>query len=321
MKIIRVEPFTTLRLISKSKTVLQFFAGFSSSLRAFARNAGGARKGAKVGAKPAKEFCACFSLHRIFLVSVIASSLILSSAAAQQLKGELRGQVVDEFGGLIVGATLTLTDQSGIAKTAVTNNEGIYIFSGLAPGLYTLRVEARGFSLYESADVEVRAGSREPFNIKLTVALEKQEVNVGAEPSLSTASGNNATALVLSSAELGALPDDPDDLAAALQAIAGPSAGPSGGEIYVDGFASGRVPSKNSIREVRINSNPFSAEYRNLGFGRIEIFTKPGTDKFHGQANASFSNQSFNSRNPFASNRAPYKYLIYGVSMSGPVKA
>ena len=141
-------------------------------------------------------------------------------------------------------------------------------------------------------------------------------MNIGAETNLSTASENNATALVLNSAELESLPDDPDDLAAALQAIAGPSAGPSGGEIYVDGFAGGRVPTKNTIREVRINSNPFSAEYRNLGFGRIEIFTKPGTDKFHGQANTSFSNQNFNSRNPFASNRAPYRYLINGVSLS-----
>ena len=87
---------------------------------------------------------------------------MLSSADAQQLKGELHGQVVDEFGGLIVGATVTLTDASGVAKTVATNNEGIYLFSGLAPGKYTLRVEARGFSLYENADVEVKAGSREP---------------------------------------------------------------------------------------------------------------------------------------------------------------
>ncbi|PYS51675.1 MAG: hypothetical protein DMF68_03595 [Acidobacteria bacterium] len=321
MKIIRLELFKTLRLISKSKLRLRFFAGFSSTLRVFARPAGDSRRCARKRAKPAKEFRNLLSLRRIFLASVIASFLILSSANAQQAKGELRGQVVDEFGGLVVGATVTLTDAVGVAKSIATNNEGIYLFSGLAPGLYTLRVEAHGFSLYESADVEVKAGSREPINIKLTVALEKQEVNVGAETNLSTASENNATALVLNSAELGALPDDPDDLAAALQAIAGPSAGPSGGEIFVDGFAGGRVPPKNTIREVRINSNPFSAEYRNLGFGRIEIFTKPGTDKFHGQGNASFSNQSFNSRNPFASNRAPYKYLTYGASLSGPVKA
>ena len=79
------------------------------------------------------------------------------------------------------------------------------------------------------------------------------------------------------------LSDDPDELAHELQALAGPSAGPNGGQIYVDGFTAGQLPPKSAIREIRINQNPFSAEYDKLGYGRIEIFTKPGTDKFHGQ--------------------------------------
>ena len=57
------------------------------------------------------------------------------------------------------------------------------------------------------------------------------------------------------------MPDDPDELEAALQALAGPSAGPNGGQIYIDGFTGGRLPPKEAIREIRINSNPFSAEY------------------------------------------------------------
>src|SRR5947209_20106672 len=96
MKIIRLELFKTLRLISKSKLRLRFFAGFSSTLRVFARPAGDSRRCARKRAKPAKEFRNLLSLRRIFLASVIASFLILSSANAQQAKGELRGQVVDE---------------------------------------------------------------------------------------------------------------------------------------------------------------------------------------------------------------------------------
>ena len=49
----------------------------------------------------------------------------------------------------------------------------------------------------------------------------------------------------------------------------------SGGAIFIDGFSGGQLPSKASIREIRINQNPFSAEYDKLGYGRIEIFTKP----------------------------------------------
>ena len=96
--------------------------------------------------------------------------------------------------------------------------------------------------------------------------------------------------------DLDSLPDDPDDLAAALQALAGPSAGPNGGQIFIDGFTGGRLPPRSAIREVRINSNPFSAEYDRLGFGRIEILTRPGSDRYRGQASFNFNDDALNSR-------------------------
>ncbi len=72
-------------------------------------------------------------------------------------------------------------------------------------------------------------------------------------------------------------------------------------------------------REIRINANPFSAEYDRPGFGRIEILTKPGTDRFRGQASFSFNNQALNARNPFAPTRAPYFSRQYGGNFSGPI--
>jgi outer membrane receptor for ferrienterochelin and colicin len=95
------------------------------------------------------------------------------------------------------------------------------------------------------------------------------------------------------------LSDDPDELESQLQALAGPSAGPNGGQIYIDGFTAGQLPPKASIREIRINQNPFSAEYDKLGYGRIEILTKPGTDKLHGQVMFLGNSSAFNARNPF----------------------
>ena len=82
--------------------------------------------------------------------------------------------------------------------------------------------------------------------------------------------------------------DSPDDLAADLSALAGPSAGPTGGSIFVDGFSGGQLPPKESIREIRINQNPFSPEYDKLGYGKIEIFTKPGSDKYRGNGAVEF---------------------------------
>ncbi len=103
-------------------------------------------------------------------------------------------------------------------------------------------------------------------------------------------------------------------------ALAGPAAGPNGGQIYIDGFTTdGRLPPKESIREIRVNQSPFAAEYDRLGFGRIEIFTKPGTDKFHGQTFFEFGDAVFNSRNPFAPNKPPYQSRQFGGNVGGPL--
>ena len=73
----------------------------------------------------------------------------------------------------------------------------------------------------------------------------------------------------------------------------------NGGQIYIDGFSGGQLPPKSAIREIRINQNPFSAEYDRLGYGRIEILTKPGTDKLHGQFFVQGNDKNFNTGNPF----------------------
>src|SRR5438876_1262232 len=247
-------------------------------------------------------------------------ALCASSALAQQSTGSLRGLVFDELGGAIVGAAIVAVDANGVEKTTTTNDRGAYAINGLAPGKYTVRAATAGFAVYENTEVDVVAGRSRQLDITLKVTIEEQKVTVSSDnPSLSTEPENNAGALVLKGTDIDALPDDPDDLAAALQALAGPSAGPSGGQIFIDGFTGGRLPPKSSIREIRINSNPFSAEYDRLGFGRIEILTKPGTDRFRGQVSFNFNDQALNSRNPFAPTRPPYMSRQYGGNLSGPI--
>ena len=245
------------------------------------------------------------------------------SASAQQSLGTLRGTVRDELGGVIVGAVVTASDAAGVEKTATTDEQGNYAFSGLPPGRYTVRINQEGFASYENLGVEVQAGRTDPLDIILTVAIEQEEVTVTAEAPVGTEPESQAGAVVLRGEDLDALPDDPDDLSEALQALAGPGAGSSeeGAQIYVDGFTGGRLPPKESIREVRVNRNPFSAEYDRLGYGRVEIFTKPGTDRFRGQAFFNFNDESLNARSPFAATRAPYQARRYGGNISGPLSA
>ena len=105
-----------------------------------------------------------------------------------------------------------------------------------------------------------------------------------------------------------------------LTALAGPSAGPNGGQIYVDGFTGGQLPPKSSIREIRINQNPFSAQYDKLGYGRIEVFTKPGTDKIHGNFQMNGNPSQFNSANPLATGyQPPYHTIFMFGNLTGPL--
>ena len=255
------------------------------------------------------------------IVLVIALCACLPGVlAAQQRPGSLRGQVLDELGGAIVGASVTAIDAKGVEKTVVTNDGGSYTINGLAPGKYTIRAINAGFALSETPDVEVVAGKANQFDITLKVAIEEQKVTIATDNrELSTEPENNAGAVVLRGEDIEALPDDPDDLAAALQALAGPSAGPNGGQIFVDGFTGGRLPPRASIREIRINQNPFSAEYDRLGFGRVEILTRPGTERYRGQASFNFNDDALNSRNPFATTRPPIQTRQYGGNFGGPL--
>ncbi len=249
-------------------------------------------------------------------------SLILAVSAlfalAQQGRGTLRGVIIDELGAAIVGATVTITDANGQQKTAATNGDGAYAFNGLAPGKYTVRAAAKGFAKSDGAEVDIANGQRQSLDITLKVTIEEQRVTIAAETPLSTEATNNANQTIITGKDLDALPDDPDELAAALQALAGPSMGPNGGQIFIDGFSGGNLPSKSSIREIRINQNPFAAE-NDQPSGRIDILTRPGTDKFRGGASLNFTDESLNSRNPFAANRPPFQIRQFGGNLSGPV--
>jgi hypothetical protein len=251
----------------------------------------------------------------------VSLALCTSLLAGQSASATLRGKVTDELGGVIVKAAVTLVNESGARVTVNTDEEGNYVFRDIAPGKYTLQVVAKGFALSEIPDVDISATRANTLAVQLAVTIEKQEVNVAPKAQLSTDADSNAGAIVLSGADLDALPDDPDELAAALRMLAGPSAGPSGSQIYVDGFTGdGRLPSKSSIREVRINQNPFSAENDRLGFGRIEVTTRAGASDYHGQALFFFNDNRMNARNPFAARRSPFQARTFGGDFSGPIK-
>jgi len=236
-----------------------------------------------------------------------------------QTLSTLRGNVVDPSGAAVPNASVTASGPNGAVKVARTDPSGAYSITGLTPGKYTVRVSAPGFGLLEKTDLDLSGSRPVTFDAKLSIATETQEVTVSDTQQVELDPAKNAGALVLKEADLDMLPDDPDDLQADLLALAGPAAGPNGGQLYIDGFSNGQLPPKESIREIRINSNPFSSEFDAPGYGRIEILTKPGSDKFRGMIQFNYGNSLWNARNPYSPEKPYYDTKNLNANLSGPI--
>ena len=245
-------------------------------------------------------------------------TFVACTALAQTVS--IRGVVSDPSGAAVPGADVTLSGPGGAARTAQSGQDGSYAFAGLQPGNYAVTATAPLLVAAQPVKVEARAGVV-TANLQMRVVASRQQVTVSddAGPLVSTDAANNAGAVVLRGEDLEALSDDPDDLAADLQALAGPSAGPGGGSIFIDGFSSGQLPPKESIREIRVNQNPFSPEYDKLGLGRIEILTKPGSNQFHGTIGYNHGDDIWNARNPYAAEKATLQLNEFENSFSGRI--
>jgi Carboxypeptidase regulatory-like domain len=261
----------------------------------------------------------------LLVLSTFAFVFCVNPSAAQNAAGSLRGQVLDPSGAAVGGAVVLVTTSDGTVMQATTNRDGIFEVHNLPPGKYGVKVIAESFALFEQQNIDVAAGPPVKLNVPLKIEEQRQKVEVtDSNTRVDISPENNASMVALKGKDLEALSDDPDELQAELQALAGPSAGPNGGQIYIDGFTGGQLPPKDSIREIRVNQNPFSAEYDRLGYGRIEILTKPGTDQFHGQLFLTGSTAAFNSRNPLeqlpAGTTAPgYETTQFSGSVGGPL--
>jgi hypothetical protein len=251
------------------------------------------------------------------------SAVTVAPAAtpASTAKATLRGHVYDPTNALIPGATVTITTATGqTVATATSDAGGGYEVNNLTPGSYIVLASVPGFAGFASQPIQLVAGQALHVKISMALAVEQQSVTVTDEsPMVNVEAGGNANALVLKDKDLDALSDDPDELSNELTALAGPSAGPNGGQIYIDGFTGGQLPPKSAIREIRINQNPFSAEFDRIGYGRIEILTKPGTDKLRGQFFMMGNDKSFNTSNPFVPVIPPYYSYQFNGTVSGAI--
>lgn len=272
----------------------------------------------------------CLSINRydqMMSVSRTAAALFaMLIVSLPSLRGQqpttVRGFVYDASGAPVSGAILELASSgSQVQITAASSTKGQFVFLGVKPGAYLLTVPAaHGF-----------AGVQRPIIVSETMAPIKevlvpevvtQAVEVGGAESVSTDAAANQDSVSVSGSSLDHLPVFDQNIIGTLTPFLDPSATSSSGvSLVVDGVElKGVNVSSSAIAEVRINSDPYSAEFASPGRGRLEITTRPGSPQFHGTFNFIARDATFNSRNYFAPVKPAEQRRIYEGHLTGPLR-
>jgi hypothetical protein len=251
--------------------------------------------------------------------------MFLIALSAELLHGEpagfvVHGVVLDQSGAVVPGAAVELKGGDGAwVRSAPADAQGAFSFDALPGGPYEVEVRREGFRTF-TARVSVDARTRAALRVVLEIEGVVEEVTVG-RGGPSTSPRENGDAASVDQRMLEGLPVFDQDYIATLSAFLDQGAiGSDGVSLVVDGAEANRVRvSPSAIQEVKINENPYSAEYFRPGRGRIEVITKQGSPEYHGAFNFIFRDSSLNARDAFAPEKAPEQRRIYEGYLSGPV--
>src|SRR5258708_22183540 len=231
----------------------------------------------------------------------------------------ISGIVLDQSNAAIAGANVTLHGGSlENEPSKVTDLTGRFQFAGIPPGNYEVEVQRDGFKTLRNR-VKVGPHSSVPLRIVLPLAELHEEVTAtNSQGQLSRDATENADIITLDRQTLDSLPALDNDVVRAVTEMLGPGSG--GAVVTVDGMTGSvvGVPAS-AIQEVRINQNPYSAEYAVPGKNRIEIITKNGSSDFHGSLDASFRDYRLDARNAFAETRPPEHLSLFDGYFTGPL--
>ncbi len=232
---------------------------------------------------------------------------------------------MDPTGAVIPAASVQVQSQpAGSSQTVLTDGEGHYRITGLNPGRYRITAEAAGFQEAMKPVTISNLGRNVSVDIHLPIANQSQQIVVqGTAPQLEVSPESNASAVTVSGSDLTSLSNDPDQLQNQIAALGGPSVGAGTAEIYINGLMGSDMPPKSAIREIRVNANPFTAENDRLGYGRIDVFTKPGAETYHGDVLGEYNDSVMNALSPFVntSKQKPPSYhtWLWDGDLGGPL--
>jgi len=286
-----------------------------------------------------ERWCVRVWLGLVLLVSVSGS------AVAQVGSGALAGHVLDQAAAAIPGATVTVTAvATNLSRRTVTGEDGHYVFTGLAPGEYTVRIELGGFRTLTREGIRLTTGETIRLNLELMVGGVTEAVLVKADAPLlrsETASLGQVVdnrkvvdlplngRSVISLASLVPSVAMPPPPAAPLPRINGGR--PRTNEYLFDGISvlqpePGQVaffPNIDAIQEFKVETNSPPAEFGRFNGGVINLTTKSGGNAVRGNAFEFFRNDALNARNYFApagSDKPVYRRNQFGGVVGGPIK-
>ena len=275
--------------------------------------------------------------------------LLVWSAPAQDVStAQLHGLVRDPKGALVTGAKVTVRDeQRGQDRTATTDANGEYQILRLAPGPYTVTVEAPGFAKWTSKSVVLTIGQAAELPVALSVATTTEEVTVSAEAELIETQRTSQTTTIgqqrIENLPINgrnyinfSLTDSQIYRDTAPSIGAAPTSGLNfsgqrarGNLVNLDGADNvdesvkgiRSTVSQEAVQEFQIITNGYNAEYGRASGGVVNIITKSGTNAFHGSAFGYLRNRYIQADNPFTNIEDPaYTRFQGGIAFGGPIK-
>ena len=270
----------------------------------------------------------------IFLSASALAFADKPSASAPPPAPAVQGVVADPTGAIIPSAEVDLVDASGaVVSSAHSAGDGSFRVTAPRSGSYTLVISEPGFDTVRNpvvlAPPAIAAASAAtqalaaPLRIVLPIASLATNVHVNADSSEDLASPeDNHDSSVMTASDLKALPIFDNDYATAMSAFLDDSATATGGSgLIVDGVEANRATvSASAVQEVRINQDPYSAQYYWPGRGQMEIITKSAADHYHGEFNFRFRDSAMNAQNALASSKPSEQRRIYEGSATGPIR-
>ncbi len=255
----------------------------------------------------------CLLLMLIAVIPVFGQSIERSN--------NVSGIVVDTGGAVINDARVIIRRKGGGPEQSKTTNEkGEFSFTVTGGGEYEVEAQKEGF---KAAITQITIGARRtpPLEIVLPIADLHEEIVISdsaAQPN--TNPEENLDVVKLDREQLRNLPVLGNDVIASVtQLLDAGSVGSGGATIIVDGLETTKTKvAASQIKEVRINQNPYSAEFSRPGRGRIEIITKPGSSDYHGEFNFVFRDYRLDARNSFATARPPEQRRVFEGNLTGP---